>query len=312
MNDRMLFIVGSERSGSTLLRLILSSHPEIHIFSDSYDFIIGALCSKRTNINKTENPIVKKEYSEYSEVVKSAASLNEKVQTVLKMARIKEKIEHNKYCGIQMHGNYHIVNKAFPNAKYIHLIRDPRPVCKSAIRYRWHGNYYYAAKKWMKSVREVEEIQKKIPCKNFLLMKYEDMVSMPTDFLANICEFIGVLYTDKMFDYVKYTTYSYPRADDVDSWKKTINKKDIYWVEMVAHAAMKKYGYPCMYSAIKKINFCKEIYMYIDNKTKRLLSNVCYFGPLTYLMVKINRILNKALFRKAEKYYTQKMLDNLK
>jgi len=32
--DKMIFIIGSTRSGSTLLRLLMSCHPQIHILVD--------------------------------------------------------------------------------------------------------------------------------------------------------------------------------------------------------------------------------------------------------------------------------------
>ncbi|MCQ9206659.1 MAG: sulfotransferase [Omnitrophica bacterium] len=308
-NGKLVFIIGSERSGSTLLRLLLSHHPQVYIFSDSYDFLISSLLKKDSDSLRIFNPFYRKIIVRFRNLIKSSTQPSEKIKKIIAICR---KETNKQYIGIQMHRNYKLVNMAFPRAKYIHLVRDPRPVCKSMIKFRWCGNYYYAAKKWLTSISEVKNLQEAILNENFLEIKYEKLVSKTKDVLNKICKFIGIAYTDEMFDYTKYTTYSYPSAENVNNRNHSISKKDIYLVESITGETMQSYGYTLVHSQIWKPHFCGKFYLWLDNRIKRFLLHVRFIGITTYLRIKVNQILGVVIFRKADKKYTKKISAEIK
>lgn len=82
----------------------------------------------------------------------------------------------------------------FENSKFVYLVRDPRDVALSWLKSPTHvGGVSSAAATWQAEQRSalaayaLEGVSTRI-----LLVKYEDLVAMPTVELDRICEFIGI------------------------------------------------------------------------------------------------------------------------
>ena len=69
------------------------------------------------------------------------------------------------------HRNLERVMRALPDAKVIHLVRDPRDVAKSSISMGWAGNTWFGANHWIGTEREWEAATK--PAK-VLELRYEE------------------------------------------------------------------------------------------------------------------------------------------
>jgi len=233
----------------------------------------------------------------------------EKVRQLLR----EEKEQKDKaYIGLQIHAYYDILKEAFPKAKYIHLVRDPRPVCKSKIARGWHGNCYSAAKNWVNGIRSVKKLQKEIPKENFLEIKYEDMVSRVKETLSLICSFIGVSYTDKMLDFTRNSTYSYPNPDNINSWRHSMKREDSYYVESISREFMEDYGYVPLWPQTNRPRHLKKVYLYINDKINVILFKIRCYGLKDYIMVSINKLLKYRIFVKAEENIVQKNINRLK
>jgi len=72
--DKIIFIVGSERSGSTLLRLMLNSHPRIQVFSDAHQVVLEEIESgKRKDYVQ---PVVARTLGEARKIYKELMSMS--------------------------------------------------------------------------------------------------------------------------------------------------------------------------------------------------------------------------------------------
>jgi hypothetical protein len=140
-----------------------------------------------------------------------------------------------------------IVNQLFPEAKYIHVVRDGRDVAISFARTPWW--YETIEKNLVNWNLEVNKIiyDAEILLKNdqYLQIRYEDLVLNTKKILADICNFLGVEYESDMLDSRKYVNYdSYSKFDlhntsssAYNKWKESLSSS----VFMDSLYAWKKY-----------------------------------------------------------------------
>ncbi|EQB34362.1 hypothetical protein M947_11380 [Sulfurimonas hongkongensis] len=126
-----IFVIGMPRSGTTLVEQILSSHSSVHGAGELYYFSNLA--------KKTLEKVLKKEDYDYS---KEVANLRKGYYEAIKAHNIKEPIFVDK-----MPENFkfvHMMIDAFPEAKIVHLNRDPMAVCWSMYKQYFHAGIYYS------------------------------------------------------------------------------------------------------------------------------------------------------------------------
>lgn len=126
-----------------------------------------------------------------------------------------------------------ILNELFPNAKYIHMIRDGRDVAISYARTPWwHDDIGQNLERWHAEVRQIIDSSNQILNPNQMLqVRYEDFIEQPEVELRRICEHLGVNYEYAMLDtstYVDYSLYSKSNARNISStalneWRESKN-----------------------------------------------------------------------------------------
>jgi len=127
---RPIFIVGMPRSGTSLVHQIIDSHHEVY----------GA--GELNKLNKFVVPILK-EYNEednnsFSE--KDLRSIREQYLDSLSNLNVSENIIIDKMPLNFRHIGF--ILSAFPEAKIIHMNRDPMATCWSIYKYYFNGNSY--------------------------------------------------------------------------------------------------------------------------------------------------------------------------
>ena len=143
-----VFLVGSERSGTTLLRLMLDHHPEI-AFEKEFDFVVA----KVTDAGQLP-PL--DDYLEWIATVRGAdyaipPSLGYRA-LVNDFLRQKQAASGGKpHVGATIHRNFDRLRFLWPDARYIHLVRDPRDVARSVVQKGWAGNIYQASEFWIQA-----------------------------------------------------------------------------------------------------------------------------------------------------------------
>ena len=125
---RPIFIVGMPRSGTSLVHQILDSHKNV--------FGAGELTAMSPIINDFF-----KENKNIKEVTyKSVLSIREKYLDSISKLNTKEEILVDKMPLNFRHIGF--IFSAFPEAKVIHMKRDPMAICWSIYKYYFNGNFY--------------------------------------------------------------------------------------------------------------------------------------------------------------------------
>jgi hypothetical protein len=154
----------------------------------------------------------------------------------------------------------------FPEARFIHLVRDPRDNIISLKNVDFEGPFTaLLAYRWEHSARKLFYIKKKYPGK-FYTIRYEDLVSEPEKYYREMCDFLSIPYNDTVFDFYKIQDEAMKKfnvekimkyhkslmspinTSKVNLWKTQLPERDIRIAEFVAGRWTKKYGYERRYN----------------------------------------------------------------
>jgi len=252
-NYTPLFILGNPRSGTSLLRIMLTSHSQICIppecgfiqwWSKKYskwdisdtkshlkvrEYLDDLATSKKIetwklDYQRLENLIVDNQPNNYAElslvVILLYASMQNKVPLVLGD-------KNNYYIS-----HLSLLGKLYPNAKYIGIIRDGRDVaCSYQEMNGIHSKSKYKpilpqsigdiAREWDSNNQKILEFFALLRKKNYVFVKYEELLMRTEDALRGLCNLLNVAFEDRM---LRYYEKGYEPEEMLD-WKRKLDEK---------------------------------------------------------------------------------------
>ena len=260
------FIVGSARSGTTLLRLILNAHPEVAVPPESrfvvelYDsdevdtegFLRRLSAHKRFQtwdipveaVSAELGPATRVTYADAIRATfRAYAIANGKISWGDKTPRYVENLD--------------LLCKILPEARVVHLIRDGRNVALSYADVPFGPKTVgRAAALWARRVTAGRDAYPRIGKDRYLEIRYEDLVEDPAGETKDICAFLDLEFDPGMMDYTERARGSVlPRASmynphvtekpqkNVRSWEESMPDAQIEIFEAVAGDALSLLGY---------------------------------------------------------------------
>jgi hypothetical protein len=217
-SDNFVFVSGHPRGGTTLLKLVLSAHPDITIASETG--IMDVLFPRFYNGNKRltlQDAKTVLEYVQKDDKIKrwknfdinqfiARADLYENKPLAFLLEQLwrasnsegkKANLVGTKKGTFASERGLYIA-KEFLDAKFIYIIRDPRDVIIS-IKNNLHPEYSIrkGVAIYIERINVIERMQKKFP-KRVYVLRYEDLVKRPEEKTRAICDFLNVSYADQM------------------------------------------------------------------------------------------------------------------
>ena len=89
-----------------------------------------------------------------------------------------------------------LLKRIMPHARFLHIIRDPRDVALS-VRDAWNHNVRRSAAKWARNVAEGRAAGAALGA-DYMEIYYEDMLRDTAQTLGGVCRFLGIPYDDAM------------------------------------------------------------------------------------------------------------------
>lgn len=276
----IVFICGALRSGSTLVHVMLNHHPEIKNPGE-FDFLFdqvsdnGELPCIDSYVNWLsihrifQSKLLEIDYS---------LTFPELIQSFVEQLKPTKKI-----LALNIHRSFDRIPYLFPEAKFIHLIRDPRDVARSSIGMGWAGNVYYGIEHWIQTEQAWKRLQDKILPGQYFEISFEDLILSPETILKELCSFIGVPYSEEMFDYADESTYSPPDPSLVRQWKTKLTIREIQYVESRAKDLMSELGYDLSGHPLISLGLIERFWLKITNKIFKVRFSINHYGfPLYF------------------------------
>lgn len=224
------FLVGSVRSGTTLLRLMLDHHPELALhfeFEHAVDRIgdDGALPSIDAYHDYLRQDRI---------FLLSGLEIDESLpyrQLVASFLDQHRRRNGKRLAGATVHHGFEKLPHVWPEAKYVHLVRDGRDVARSIIQMGWAGNMYCGVDRWIEAETAWQRLREKLPADQRLEVRYEDLIRDAEATLTEVCRFIGVEFDPAMFDYAENSTYGLPDPKLLNQWRRKLTAHEVQLAE---------------------------------------------------------------------------------
>jgi hypothetical protein len=217
--ERPIFVVGSQRSGTTLLRYILCSHPRIYVPPES-NFLprffrgrAGAVLSRREAIRIAGAMLDyrmfmrdwRDDVPDPDSFVDGLPSLTPRCLVDAIYSRYAQRFGADRWGDKSPLYADHVdlLAELFPAAQVVHVIRDGRDVSVSmAAAYRgrrfFYMDRYFAARTWRRRVRAARRSGARLGPDGYHEVRYEQLVAQPEKVLRELCRFLGEDFAPSM------------------------------------------------------------------------------------------------------------------
>jgi hypothetical protein len=236
-----IFLVGCERSGTTLTMLMLNHHPQIAFFNCYFAVEVMPDEGGWPDMDKYLDYLATDRlFSGSNLVIDRSLDYPHLVNSFLRQ----KQVESGKpLVGGKIRDHFHRLLRIWPDARFIHLIRDGRDVARSLIEMGWVGNMLTAGEYWLNAERQWEKLSQLISPSRWTELRYEDLVKDPNAILSRVCEFMGVAFHPAMLDYPKNSNYGPPSPKMIGQWKRKLRPRDVQLAESLIGDMLVERGY---------------------------------------------------------------------
>ncbi len=238
-----VFMVGSERSGTTLLRLMMGSHPMIAA-NPEFDFSVEKIAPDGTFPGVPEYVAfleTDRSFQLYGFDIDPSLGYPELVDSFL---RQRQRRENKPIVTATVHHHFDRLRSIWPDARFVYILRDPRDVAGSVIGMGWAGNFWTANERWLDAERIWERLSGRLADHEKLEIRYEDLILSTEATLTQVCDFYGVGFDRAVYDYAKNSTYDMPDPKLVAQWRTRLGARDLQLAEARLGDRLGSRGYP--------------------------------------------------------------------
>lgn len=268
MNQDIVFIVGMPRSGTKLLRDLLNRHEDVAIFPNETHFF-PVLQSRMPSYNDIT---IRANFDRlYADLQNTAFFRRMTARGIsLDCEQWFRSISgrgfpsllaglfacYRKQTGCRIVGDktpsyithVPLLAHALPQAKFVHILRDPRDYVLS-MRAAWNKNSSRAVARWKDGVRKCRRDAKDSRVA-YIEVKYEHLLQDPRQTLLRLCRFLDIAFTEDMLT-LEQSTENLGDArgastivrDNVEKWRQQLSERELKAIESIAGQLMLELGY---------------------------------------------------------------------
>lgn len=220
-----IFVYGALRSGTTLLRLMLKNHPGLQSPGEG-DFLFDHI-SEREGAWRYDRDALARDRIFKAKTLTLPDAVEGQALAEHLIAEMAAKDTGQLHLSI--HRNAPTMTALFPEAKVIHLLRDPRDVARSSIGMGWAGNSYFGVDHWIGTERDWDAAR--LPEANVLTVHYEKLMADLEGELTRMCDFLDLPFEPAMLKYYENSTYGPPDPGISQKWKTKAGAREIALIE---------------------------------------------------------------------------------
>ena len=268
------FIVGNDRSGTTMLRLILDRGPDVAIPPESMFLtdLAGAYAAGRPHDAQDAARLVAEVWKHpkvsrwglrggpppVPDGLDSRAAYRFAVEAPFRAYAAQE--GKPRWADKTPHYVHHVDHllALWPAARFVVLVRDGRDVALSLRRMPFGPNNAWAAAQWWaRGVRAGERARREHP-DAVRVVRYEDLVRRPREVVAEVCAFLDLRFEDDMLalervdrgkvvsDQASWfpTLFEGVNTRSVERWRREMRPRDRRVFSHLAGTELAALGYP--------------------------------------------------------------------
>jgi len=274
--ERPIFVVGAPRSGTTMLRYMLSSHPRIYIPPESNFIPRFFRRTPRKPMPREQAIQTLRSLLGYRMFFRDWRGPRPDPETFvtglenLMPATFLGSLysQYARQFGASRWGDKSPIYTAyvdllatiFPTAQFLHIIRDGRDVALSmrkaypGIRF-FYMDVYYSADSWKERIRKAMAAGAHLGPDRYLEVRYEQLTEHPEAHLQRICDFLGEAYVPSMAEPqrtarehhhskgIHAATRLAPSTMSSGHWRKDMSPPDVRLFQTVAGDLLDELGY---------------------------------------------------------------------
>lgn len=264
-NARPLFLLGTPRSGTTLLARLLNAHRRVLMTNETAVMLqLGDMIS-RSERGSQAGILFGKQYHELwarhlssrsRELIETYYARIADEQGRRDLAYWGEKHPHNCHC-------LDLIASNWPQARYIYLVRDPRDAGLS-IAAMLDKPFRTSLENWKTFSDRYEAFADELPEQQCLRLRYEDLVDDYAGVTRRFLRWLGLDLDEGVEQYIE----SYKDVDAhsvaplmeqgreprprqkcdyrrkaVERWKKRLSRRDVRFATKLVGSFLEKYGY---------------------------------------------------------------------
>jgi hypothetical protein len=170
---------------------------------------------------------------------------------------------------------------AFPNARFIHLLRDGRAVAASILPLDWGPNTIIeAAQLWAGCVAHGLSAENILPSSQIRRVVYEDLVARPADVLEDICGFLGLDFRSEMTipSGLKVPVYTENQhslvgkpvdATRSDRWRRALTSRQVEIFEALTGDLLANLGYQLTFVESRGPSNLEKVAMQVQERVRQ-------------------------------------------
>ncbi|MEX2624536.1 MAG: sulfotransferase [Acidimicrobiia bacterium] len=271
------FFVGCGRSGTTLLRAMFDSHPQVFI-PDEVSFVVrlssprnrwryqrgnsfdrAALLHLLRRNNSFRRWGLPESFLRDLEADESLLSFSDVMRSVYGAQAIR--YNKSKYGDKTPMHVLHMPQllRLFPEARFVHIIRDGRDVASSYMSIKeWGPNTLeQAALDWRRRLTIGRRDGRVIGPRSYMEIRYEDLVVDPATVVREVCQFLELDFDEVMLRYheraqsvigdvrfpVRHQHLRLPPTPQLRDWRRDMPSEAVTKFELLAGGVLAELGY---------------------------------------------------------------------
>lgn len=256
LNYPNVILLGTQRSGTTLLTRMLSAHSQLFIQNEISVEEVFTHPSPDEIVERCNEQIKKRHGLPTSELLKR---------------------ENKTLWGFkdpQLTEHLNALEPFLKTTKFITIVRDARGVVNSYIDNKWGlgTTAYTGAIRWRNEVLAQECFMKKAP-KQCLYIRYEDLVTKQEETLRKVCDHLEIPFENSLIEYHKKKAQFKLNASNINTskgateqfstrWKNELTARQVSEIEYVAGEILQKNSYELTTSG-NKPNILRRLYYHL-------------------------------------------------
>ena len=274
VEKQLFLIVGCPRSGTTLCQTMIASHPDV-ILPDETSFYSRIYQNNSADLGELKIQEFEraldislhfyriKELNLNPEIVKAKCQGKPQSWETIFLAILATYAEQHNAKRVGEKSPRHfayvgLLKERFSNAKFIHVIRDPRATVLSLMKAPFGSNKIgNSCNLWQSAIKIHQQYAEELGAERYKAIKYEDLVCQPEETLREICKFLNLEFSLQMlnFDrrkelgfnkrYIKHMSNTLKPlfTSSINTWQKELTNTQIAIIQNILAEEMRLLDY---------------------------------------------------------------------